>query len=365
MIEEINEIKEIELFSNEWLDLLMQDSDIDICFLYPEWFNCWWQSFGGKKQKLSILLWYTAKLSGVFPLFTFNDYYKGIPYRRLSFLENPNSPVVDFIVKTKDKIFAIPELISFLFHKKDWDIFILNKIDKDNVSFSILKKFLKSNKIPFFIRLIHNSPYIEISKSWDEFWKETSQRFKKRIRNNFNRLFKAGNIKFEEVNNILGNDLPLRQAFQVSSNSWKAKLGTAMNSSPQRQTFFTNLSKIASQKGWLSIWLLKIDDVPAAMEYHLKHRGVTYAMRGDYDENYKKFSPGACLEAYIIQECFKKELKRYDFCGLDYDYKLHWTHKSKAKMRFIIYNKTPRGFLLYHIHKLNFRIKKIKNKKWK
>ena len=124
-----------------------------------------------------------------------------------------------------------------------------------------------------------------------------------------------------------------------------------MSASPERRKFFTKLSEVAGQKGWLRIWLLSLNEESVAMEYHLEYKEKTHAMRGDFDEAYSHFSPGSVLEAHIIKKCFDNRLLEYDFCGLPYGYKVLWTKKLHERYNLLFYNRKLYSKLLYILQK--------------
>ncbi|HYA43301.1 MAG TPA: GNAT family N-acetyltransferase, partial [Syntrophobacteraceae bacterium] len=213
----------------------------------------------------------------------------------------------------------------------------------------------------FMCRESMRSPYIRTDSDWDAFLKSTDVKFRKQLRNKKNKLSKAGKVTIEE--HTTHSPAVLEEVFSVSAKSWKHREGTSMVSTPERRRFFERLSSVASREGWLSIWLLRLDGRPIALEYHLKHQGRTHGMRGDFDEAYREVSPGSVLEAHIIEHCFTHELKEYDFCGLDYRYKTKWTDLVHPTVNLLVYNENFRSLSIYAMQKYLPLVKGIIEKK--
>lgn len=354
MITEITNYKDFMSLKENWNELLESSQEKNNVFLRHEWFDAWWQGFGTGKS-LFILLYYGDKQKpvGIAPFMLFRDTYKGLSYKRLGFIEDPNAPSMNFIVKQKCEERVIGEFMRFLLKKKKnrWHAAVLNKIPDSSSTISICTQFLQDNKGDFLLRKSQNSPYIPMNSDWKTFLKTTSAKFRKQLRNKINKLYKAGEVKFDLCRDVGSNSEHLIDALSVSSRSWKHEEGTSMTSTHQREKFFELLSNVASKNGWLRIWLLKLNGKSIAMEYHLEYEGKTHAMRGDFDESYTFLSPGSALEAHIIEQCFKNGVLEYDFCGLPYGYKMRWTRLLHERSNLLFYNTTPHSHILYWVQK--------------
>lgn len=354
MITEITNYKDFISLKESWNELLESSQEKDNVFLRHEWFDAWWQAFGTGKS-LFILLYYDdrKKLVGIAPFMLFRDTYKGLPYKRLGFIEDPNAPSMNFIVKQKCEERVICGFMKFLLNteQKQWHVAVLNKIPDSSSTISICTQFLQDNKAGFILRESQNSPYIPANSDWETFLKTTSAKFRKQLRNKINKLYKAGEVKFDLCRDVGSNSEHLIDALSVSSRSWKHEEGTSMTSTHQREKFFELLSNVASKNGWLRIWLLKLNGKSIAMEYHIEYEGKTHAMRGDFDESYTFLSPGSALEAQIIEQCFNNGVLEYDFCGLPFGYKMRWTKLLHERSNLLFYNATPHSHILYWAQK--------------
>jgi CelD/BcsL family acetyltransferase involved in cellulose biosynthesis len=106
------------------------------------------------------------------------------------------------------------------------------------------------------------------------------------------------------------------------------------------------LTELASRRGWLLLWFLKLDGAPIAMEYNLTHQQRVYALRADFDEAYKSYSPGAYLEYRILEHLFESEYAEYSFGPGVNSYKLHWTEKYSMNVFLQLYGNNLKGRLI-------------------
>jgi len=353
MISAVTQYEDFINLKKDWNNLLQLSEEIDNVFLRHEWMDVWWQAFGQKNELCVLLFHHNGQLKGIAPFMLLSSTYKNIPYRRLGFIEDANAPSLNFIIQRGFEGSSIRSFLQFILgqFRSAWDVAIFNKIPKQSTAYAALIADLSKSKSNHIIRQSQNSPYIPVNGEWETYLKSTTTKFRKQLRNKANKIHRAGDVLFEQSQAISSAANLLEEAFKVSSKSWKHKEGTSMDSTPERRKFFTLLSKVAEDNGWLSIWLLRLNNEPIAIEYHLEYMGRTHAMRGDFDESYRKLSPGSVLEAHIVEHCFKNGLKEYDFCGLDYRYKTLWTKYYHDRNNILLYNSRLRSYTLYVLQK--------------
>jgi len=340
MITKITEYSDFVVLKEDWNALLESSQERENVFLRHEWFDVWWQAFGKGKELLILLCQEAGKIIGIAPLMIFRDRYKGLPYKRLGFIEDPNAPSMNFIIKQGGEESVLPAILAYLVEPgtNAWHAAVLNKLPAGSSMLRTSTNCFSQQKIKYLLRNGQDSPYVPVNSDWETFLASTSVRFRKQLRNKINKLNKAGKVSFDVFDNIGVDGKHLEEAMSVSSRSWKQDQGTSMSSTPSRKRFFELLSSVASKNGWLRIWLLYLNGNPIATEYHLEYKGRTHAMRGDFDKSHDSLSPGSVLEAHIIEHCFKKGLLEYDFCGLPYGYKLRWTELLHTHNNILFYN---------------------------
>lgn len=360
-VEVITNLSEFRELESIWNELLNSSEDRDNVFLRHEWIDSWFYAFGASRQMHVLLCLDNEGIVGILPLMISKSSYKGFDYKRLGFIEDANSPSLNIISRQRLESPIIEEMIAFLMRETAamWDIAVLNKISIAASSYPLLVDHFQKHNIKHIVRSSMDSPYIETSGSYESFLQKTTPKFRKQLRNKINRLAQQGKIDIEAYETIGEGGKYLEEAMSVSSRSWKHHERTSMIGSVERENFFRKLSHIAQKNGWLRIWLLRLDGKPIAMEYHLEYNGITHAMRGDFDEAYEHLSPGSVLEAAIIENCFSKSLREYDFCGLPYGYKVRWTPKLHERKNLIFYPKRGYPFFLYLTQKHGPEVRRI------
>lgn len=335
VIKEVMDFDSFLSLEEEW-NALLEKCQNDTIFLRHEWFRCWWEAYGAGKELLILLIKENGELLGICPFMISKDDFRGFPIKKISFIENDETPRLNIIyINGRSEI--IEAIIGYLLQKvKEWNILILDRIPVDSESYGMIQKVCQEKKLSFLNKTSWQSPFLRIETDWDTFYKNTSQRLKKRLRYDNNQLKKLGNIEVSQVNS---KKKDLEDIFCVGQSSWKNRIDKSISSTEENKRFFSSLTVTANAKGWLYVWMMKANGKPIAFEYDLQYKGKVHALRSEFNEEYASYSPGAVLESYIIKDIFLSGCKEYDMGGSADEYKKHWTVNIREHANILVFNK--------------------------
>jgi CelD/BcsL family acetyltransferase involved in cellulose biosynthesis len=80
----------------------------------------------------------------------------------------------------------------------------------------------------------------------------------------------------------------------------------------------------------LVLAFLRLEGRPLAFDFCIEERGVHYLLKTGYDPAYRSFAPGLLLRRRMIARAFETGLDRYDFLGVDTEWKREWTDESRS-----------------------------------
>ncbi len=292
-------------------------------FMSHDWVSCCWQAAAPDETPELLLLEDMGGPVALIPLLHRRGRIRGLPVRSLVFLECPDTPFVDLLVAT-DVRPVVRAVVKHLEARSDWDLFRLPKLPTASPTLKALEIEL-SGRLQWRHAGASASPYLAINGTWEAFYGARSQRFKKTARNIHNRLERLGAVAIEE-HRAVDPDGPLfLETIDLTTRSWKARRGVAIATMPRMRTFFAELTRLATARGWLALWLLRLDGRVIAMEYQLQANGIVHALRADYDLAYGAASPGSVLNFAIAKSLFEHGgVHEYDMGpGLN-EYKLRW-----------------------------------------
>jgi CelD/BcsL family acetyltransferase involved in cellulose biosynthesis len=355
-------IAQISQIESRWRDLC-GESGADSPFLTPDWFGCCIAGYGNARKLRIVSIEDSGRLEGIAPLWYSDCRMRGIPLRQLGFIDCPDSPFVDMVVRDERRQDVLDLMLKHIRGKKDWDLLSLERWPSNSPNLLALQEIAKRRGLR--CRSLSNSstPYIETGGEWDAFLKSRSVKFRKTHRNIINRIGKVENIDLQCYRRDDDGSV-LKDAEKVTRKGWKHSEGKAFTSREETRRFFAELTRVAANRGWLHLWLLKAGTTPIAMEYDLHHHGVTYALRSDFDEEYKDISPGAYLEYHIVKQHFDNSYREYSTGpGLN-GYKLHWTEAVRNNMTMQVFNNTFKGRIAWILEtEIVPKLKKLRHKK--
>lgn len=315
-------------------------------FLSYDWFWCCWHAVWPRRHPEILLVEEAAGPVAIIPMMRWKEHFHGLPVRYLGFLECPDTPMVDMLSVGEPG----PVIDAFLDHlrsRSDWDVVQLQKLPATSPTLTTLEGAL-SGRLPWRRAGSLFSPYLTITGGWGTFYGAKSQRFKKTWRNIQNRLERAGPVSVEEHRAVEPGSPLFREAIEVTGRSWKAGQGVAIATMPRMPEFFKELTRRASNHGWLSLWLLRLNGRVIAMEYQLRADGTVHALRADYDATYQELSPGTALNFAIVRSLFERGgVQGYDMGpGLN-EYKCRWATGSHETVHLKLYRRHLYSRFLY------------------
>jgi CelD/BcsL family acetyltransferase involved in cellulose biosynthesis len=341
---------------------LAEDSSSTTPFHSFDWFRCCIENFLGKKE-LSVLVFRNhAGVIGIAPLWCYPDQFRALKTRNIGFISSPETPFSDFIVKDGHHLQVVRETFSFLFRteNKGWDLINLSPLGENSDTVKCLSKLTQMMHLKVYFGHPTVIPYLPVDKSWPEKLEEKSPRFKKTHRNIVNRIGKLRNVETVCIRNDSNGSL-IDEIVDLSKRSWKNEEGISIANDRRTIAFFRALTEVASKSGFLFSWLLKVDGIPVAMEYDLEQKGKIYALRADYDESFKKYSPGTYLEYTIIKYLFENEFSEYNTGPGLRDYKLNWANHLKNYKNVYICNNNGKAILIWLLKRYLYPIFKTRS----
>ncbi len=347
VIDEIRLASQFDVLREDW-EKLLEGSGRVSPFLTHDWFRCCLESYG-KGRELSILtVRDSSDLLGIAPLWRYHDTVRGIRVRTIAFITTLDTPIADFVISETRREEILMAILQYLYTHRGrfWDMLSLHRWPAESPNREVLQRILQGQGKRCLISTSSMMPYIPIQGEWDTFLQTLSTRFRKTHRNIINRVGKLRNVEIQCYGED-GNSSLFNEVVAISEKSWKQKEGIAIGSKKEFKHFFSMLTHLAGQKKWLMVWLLKVNSVPVAMEYDLKYGKTVYALRADFDEAYKEYSPGSYLEYQIVKHLFEAGYQEYNTGPGMNSYKLHWTDKIKENMSFRIYNDNLKGRILW------------------
>ena len=332
---------------DEW-NALVDDASTLSLFGRHEWFtSAWrWRRFG---SALNVFCVYRGKdLIGVLPLLRTSDRRIRIRCDILSYFAVPDSQWCDLIVAEGDVEPVSRALAtSIAGNRRSWDVLEFEKLAKDSrIVTGLLPALFEAGFLPSCIEDSSN-PGIAVCGNWDDYYASRTKRLRSGNSNIANKVKRAAT--YVEVlwsgDGSISPDAALEDVITTSAASWKRDTGLTLNQ-PGPGAFIEHLTKEAKINGWLSIWTLRLDGRPVATEYQVIYAGRVFALRADYDEQFRSVSPGSFLNWKLLERLYSASIDYYSMGPGENPYKDRWATRYETQFKATVFGKSTRGALL-------------------
>ena len=294
-----------------------------------EWFAAAWQ-WQRHSHALAILVVEVGAVPiGIAPLTgTRLPARSGLPAARLlEFLTVPDSQCCELLAAASDLPTVAAALASALRETaSQWDELRLRLLPDASPAVAALHAALHAAGLHPAREAGGSNPCIDLRGAWQDYYATRSRRLKKGNNLIANHLQKAGAVRLQHVAGALepaaADDL-LDALADISAKSWKQRTGNTLDQ-PGPRAFFAALTRTAASRGWLSVWLLTLDDAVIATEYQLSFGGRLHALRADFDPAHEALSPGTYLNWKLLEASFGGAHVQYLFGPGDNPYKQRW-----------------------------------------
>jgi CelD/BcsL family acetyltransferase involved in cellulose biosynthesis len=343
----VTALREFDALAGVW-DEVAREARQPSPFLSHDWFACCWRTAGPQRRRETWLLEDSAGPLALVPLVYSRVTVRGLPVRLLSILDSPDTPFADFLVaRGHQEVMAA--LAQALRERGDWDLLRLAKLPAEGSTAKALQTVL-ADDFPWRVAGHEQSPYLALDGTWEQFFRRRSQRFRKTCRSIENRILRRGPLTVEEHRSVDPDGPVFRDLLEVSLASWKADRGVALATMDGMPRFFHELTRRASARGWLRLWVLRLEGRAIATEYQIGANGSVHALRADYDASLADLSPGAYLNLEIIRRLFEVPgLEVYDMGPGVNEYKLRWASGAHELVTLEFYAPTLHGRLLRNL----------------
>ena len=335
---EVNNPERFLSLRNDW-DNLLSRSAANNPFLTFDWQYTWWQHFGEKKSLFILLVKKQDLLIAIAPFMIVTR----LGFKVLEFIGHGRSDYLDFII-CQDTHEVIKSIFEYLLsNNKLWQVVHLSDIAWTQDHIQTIRKATPNLLSSY--RLYTTCPYISIAAGWDDFLKSRSQRFRKRVRNNFNRIIRE---TISEILNLrkdaLTAELP-EYLWEIDKNSWKYKTGTAHFENESVRNFFRDIFLKFAAKDWIEIWIAKHNGIPVAFDVNYLYNRRVYSQEGSYDLSYNGY--GSILTQFALRDAVEKQYLEFDFLRGDEDYKKLWASAYRDLYQIVFYGSSLYSRLAY------------------
>ncbi len=348
----------------EWNDLLVE-SRANVLFLTWEWQYTWWRTFGTGRQLAIVVVRRNGKLIGVAPLLVRpRCYSRLIPYRVLEFIGSGSagSDYLDVIIRKGEEnevLGAIGKLIDqrgMVLEAKAViaEYSLINRLSRRLSNFGWYTRESGFSNCPRVILDGHTWPsYMAgLGKSRAAGYRRKERRMNRNFR-----------VDLDQVTTEEQRDPALQILFDLHLKRWENRGGSSAFHTAQLHEFHREFSALALARGWLRLYVLRMDGRPAAAVYGFCYQRTFYYYQAGFDPEFNQSSPGFLMVGMTIQRAIEEGVLVYDFLRGEELYKSFWANDQQELLRIDAFPWHLRGRLCSRSMNIRNRVKALVQKK--
>jgi len=332
----IDDTAALNRMEHEW-NALLEASPSDNLFLSWDWMNLWWRHLA-KGRRLHVMeIRHSGRLVAVMPICIVSG--------RLEFLGTGSvgSDYLDFIVDS-DHETVTSTIVRVL--KETGRVLRFGHIRADAEVQTVAAR-LAENGYRMVERTIGLCPYLPLDGlNWDEFLSTLGQSHRENVRRRIRQLEKRGAV-FELTRTDAERHENLQILFELHTRCWKDRGGSDGLHTRELISFHEEFSRIALDRGWLRLFVLRVDGRPVAAVYGFLRNGKFYFYQSGFEPAFRSSSVGLVALALTIQQAIAENASEFDFLHGDEEYKFRWARHSRDLKCIEIYPQTLAGSLAF------------------
>ena len=350
-IRAVTSLEEFKGLTQEWEQLLGTMPGHSL-FLTWEWLYCWTKHFlGDRRLWILLILDNQERLVGIAPLYLRTTRAQGlIPFRELRFLgsdtETICSSYLDVIANQKQKNAILQSLYRYLFNdaREEWDVLTLSEVPAESSTIDLWNElFDEAGKVGEIVSTTC-CPVIRLPQDVETYRAGLGRSRRYTLQRKTKCLQGSGRIEYSRATSPAEVDTALDWLITLHQRRWSTGSSGGVFASERSKRFHREIVQVLSERGRVSIDLLKQDDQPLAAIYGFIYQGVYYSYMPGFDPAAaSKASPGLLLLHHRIEQAIHDGEHTVDLLMGAQPYKLQWSNDLRRSMTLRYYNRHTRA----------------------
>jgi CelD/BcsL family acetyltransferase involved in cellulose biosynthesis len=337
-VETINAVSGFADLRQEWNQLL-QSSNSENLFLTWEWLWTWWEHLAGDRRLSILVVRSRGSLIALAPCSLRSpSLLNGRPIPTLEFLGTGSvgSDYLDVIVRCGRTEEATRAIASHLAEQRlmlRWTQLKRNQCLAAHVASALGDKGWRIAETETNI-----CPYIPLNgSSWESYLLSLGAEHRYNFHRKWKRLNREYTLRLDQVRTPLECRESIDLVIALHNLRWSNRGGSDAFHTPELVRFHQEFSNIALDRGWLRLYVLRLDEKPVACLYGFLYRRVFYFYQSGFDAAYDKHSVGLITLGLAIKSAIEERAEEFDLLHGSEAYKSHWCCDSRELSRLEAY----------------------------
>lgn len=345
----------------EWTELI-EASACNRLFLTWEWMFTWWKHFSGGRRLHLITVRRDGELAAIAPL-ALRPWQprRLLPFPAVEFLGTGSvgSDYLDVVLRRGEEREALQSLADRLAEQQV--MLELSQVDGASChAVELASRLIQQHGWDTYRATTDFCPFIDLSgHSWESYLEGLGSAHRYNFRRRLRNLTKRFDVRLEEVRSEEQRRQALPALIGLHHMRWNGRGGSGALHTPSLVAFHEELSRLALQRGWLRLCVLRLDGKPAASIYGFRYKDTFYFYQSGFDPGFGKHSVGLVIMGLAIKSAMEEGMKEYDLLRGQEAYKYSWTRDERELIRLELYPPRARGVLYRETMEMRRGLKKM------
>jgi CelD/BcsL family acetyltransferase involved in cellulose biosynthesis/dTDP-4-amino-4,6-dideoxygalactose transaminase len=324
----VDRIEDAEAFARlraEWNELLGA-SDANTPFLTWEWLHAWWHHLQAAAALRILCVRTAGRLIAIAPLAVRRAPPAWLPAYEFLGTGDAGSDYLDVIVRRGCERAALDALAGAL--DADGLALRLDHVPPTSASAVLADQLVgagwHSLRLPG-----GRCPVIRLTgHTWDSYLATLGPAHRANVRRRVRAAERVFRLRFERVSTHEERRDALGALVAFHERRFGARGGSTAFHTPALCAFHEAATRCALDRGSLRMYVLRLDDAPAAVMYGLSDEGRFSFYQHGFDDRYERQSIGLVLMAYSIRAALEEGAHTFDMLWGTEPYKWLWTREA-------------------------------------
>jgi CelD/BcsL family acetyltransferase involved in cellulose biosynthesis len=189
----------------------------------------------------------------------------------------------------------------------------------------------------------HRCPFIDLEgHSWDTYLGSLGAEHRYSFRRKLRKLRAAHDMSFEVASSEAQRNALLPVLFELHRRRWSERGADGLGG---LEAFHERVSRLALERGWLRLCVLRLDGEAVAALYGFRYGRVFYFYQAGFDPRWRAASVGTVMLGLCIERALNEGAAEFDMLHGQEPYKFHWGCKSRRLARVSVFPRAPRARL--------------------
>ena len=279
-----------------------------------EWVSSWWRIYGAGKELFLHAAYDDGRLAAILPLYASGR--GGVRIGRFLGYADLQSP----LCAEADRPFAAAALRALLGAGDDrCALLLLEKMPAEQGWGELVGgSLVKTDSDP--VLGLHG-------RSWEEYEASLSSKLRKRSRYQERRLARDHELSFDLCTEREKLDGEIDALFALHEKRFgEESTGIFVGERAEMQR---EIATKAFDRGWLRLWVERVDGQPAAAYYGIRYAGSEFFYQSGRDPDFDRLSVGSVLLMRVIRDACEAGVDEFRFLAGDESYKLRLADEER------------------------------------